>query len=283
VAQVGCPVSLVRARRTAPLFSVQKVPPAGWGSLRGGRKVQLRKALPGVRQFTAPANPARVRPAHLLDGLACNRLLTSSASRVPLRSTRPFGVATRHLQPAPGQDFHPLEPRAIIAHATVQRAKLTESWAATHNPKAEVAAAVAGSVPVAACGSAVPGMEVPGPTAQHTVGTFRQSLRVNRRLGLVGRVPVRAPLVDIPGHVADAPRVRHLQPHWMRRALAVLAVPPGPVEVGFHIACVVGGPGSRPAGVLPFRLRRQSNGQPRLLARLLAELLSLVPRHLLHG
>ena len=63
------------------------------------------------------------RPAHLLDGLVFNRLLSSSASRVSLRFTHPFGVAARHLQPAPGRVFHPLEPRAIIAHVKEKSAK----------------------------------------------------------------------------------------------------------------------------------------------------------------
>ena len=64
------------------------------------------------------------RSACTLAGRSCfNRLLSSSASRVPLRSTHPFAVAARRSQPAPGRDFHPLEPRAIIAHEKGQRKK----------------------------------------------------------------------------------------------------------------------------------------------------------------
>src|SRR5207245_1705847 len=95
---------------------------------------------------------------------------------------------------------------------------------------------------------------------------------------LVAAVPVLAPLPDVPVHVAQAPGVRREVTYRGRRLpRGVVAVVVGLVPLADGFAEVERRGRARPAGVLPFGLRRQAEPLARLLAQSLHELLAVVP------
>ena len=80
--------------------------------------------------------------------------------------------------------------------------------------------------PAAARRAAAPGAAVPAAAAQHAVLAIFSTRRVGLLTTGIVSIPVCAPLPHITVHVMQAPGVRFLLPHRMRRAFAISTIPP---------------------------------------------------------
>lgn len=116
--------------------------------------------------------------------------------------------------------------------------------------------AVAGIVPVAVRGAAEPGAVVPAAPAQDTVVARGRSCRVYD-IPAVVTIPVSAPLIDIPVHVAESPWIRtiaadqrglHQIGPLFKRAARIVTVAVRPVTVQV-VPPVVGGRRLRPSSL----------------------------------
>ena len=101
--------------------------------------------------------------------------------------------------------------------------------------------------------------------------------RIRYRLHQIRRLPVRRPLPHVPQHVVQAPLVRLLQTHRMRRATAVGVIP------RYRVQFPVPRPGRpRPRRVLPLRFCRQPIPVPARLLQIVQsqdELMHVFPGH----
>ncbi len=144
----------------------------------------------------------------------------------------------------------------------------------------------------------VAGPEVPAAAAVHPVRGLKGASGVvhRRTLVVIGRVPVRAPLPDVPVHVVQPPGVRIVAAHRCRVDETILrGNGPRPVRIlrlrrpvrnvcyrgqalGIvTIAILCRRPS--PAGVFPLRFRRQPVRHPLLAAQPLGEGHGVVPAH----
>ena len=141
--------------------------------------------------------------------------------------------------------------------------------------------------PATACG------HDPATTATHAQRPCRTGRRPKRpRRGLPWQYsvvipikPVGTPFKNVPIHVTQAPRIRLLLAHRMRRLVRVLVIPGVLAQAQLAVAKIVPARASRSARVFPLRLGRQPVVALRhatLLGKPLQKRLAILPADRLH-
>jgi len=144
----------------------------------------------------------------------------------------------------------------------------------------------AAQYPVAAVRrTAAPAIVAPATAPVDTVRARIYTCRIYLGTGRIRAIPILAPLPYVSAHIKKSPCIGQFQSHFMRLRIRIVVIPRilPDLAVIRIISPVKPGGGSRPAGILPFRLGREPKCTLAQLVQSLDEGLAVIPRDSFNG